>query len=328
MAARLTCVSSRVVAILADNGIASVVADLAAMSLGVPVVVLPVDLSENQLRDVIRKTGVDCVLTDRPNNLATRDIGVPSKALPIAGGLFEIEVIVDASAAVALPAGTAKVIVTTGKTGTPKILCIGHTRLEFAAEALLGAAARMQGDRHLCRLPLSTSHENIGGICTSILAGATMCVPRLKNSGITGQSIRVDELVASLDTWRATSVLTSAEILRSLVAAAERGVAVPNSIRYVAVGSAFPPALLAAADRQRIPVYGGSARVEPTAMVSVPRPMTAPRGVVENSLTHVCADDFDNLQPFRSARRYDRTNDDAHCSATAHPTSLAQRRLS
>src|SRR6202042_2356135 len=74
VAARLTVVSPRVVAILADNGIPSVVADLAAIFLGIPVVALPLDIPKQKMIDVVRKTGVDCVLTDRPDDVATLGI--------------------------------------------------------------------------------------------------------------------------------------------------------------------------------------------------------------------------------------------------------------
>ena len=105
VAARLTVVSPRVVAILAENGISSVVADLAAMSLGVPVVGLPTHFSKQQLLDTIRKTGVDCVLTDRPSDIARLGMDVVDKALPLVGTLFAIELAVQKDAAIALPPG-------------------------------------------------------------------------------------------------------------------------------------------------------------------------------------------------------------------------------
>lgn len=295
VAARLTVVSPHVVAIIAENGIAPVVADLAAMSLAVPVVVLPPDFSRQQSRDVIRKFRVDCVLTDRPDDFAQRGINHVHDATPLVGELVAIELAVDALAPGTLPAGIAKVIVDTASTGEPKIFCIGRAELEFEAESFLGVAASMQGDRHLCLLPLADANENIGGVYTAILAGATSCVPQLENVGLVGDSIRIDQLVASLETWRATSVMASPKILRSLVHAAGGGTAVANTIRYVAVPGVFPPALLAEADRQRIAVYAGRAGVEPTAVVSIDRP---------------------------------RSRHDAHRGVSAHPTVIAMDRAS
>jgi acyl-coenzyme A synthetase/AMP-(fatty) acid ligase len=282
VAARLTVVSPHVVAIIAENGIAPVVADLAAMSLGVPVVVLPPNFSRQQSRDVIRKFRVDCVLTDRPDDFAQRGIDRIHEAIPLVGELVAIELVVDGLAPGTLPAGIAKVIVDIAETGEPKIFCIGRAELEYEAESLLGVAASMQGDRHLCLLPLANANENIGGIYTAILAGATSCVPQLENVGLVGESIRIDRLVASLERWCATSVMTSPKILRSLVHAAGCGTAVANTIRYVAAAGVFPSALLAEADRQRIQVYEGRALVERTAVVSIDRPRSrhhAHRGV-------------------------------------------------
>ncbi len=305
VAARLTVVSPQVVAIFAENGIASVVGDLAAISLGVPVVALPADLSKQKLLDVIRKTGVDCVLTDRPDAVATLGIDISNKPLPISAELFAIELVVDAHAPTTLPPGTAKIVVNVGKKSEPNYLYSGRAELEFAAESLLGVAASMQGDRHLCLSPLATCHENIGGIYTTILAGATICVPRLKNLGITGESIHVDQLAASLETWCATSVLTIPKILRSLVDAAGCGIVVPSTIRYVAVAGAFPPALLAAADRQRIPVYEGRALVERTAVISINRPPSWRHGNIEKALPRVSVVACDDAQrPSRSTHRW------------------------
>ena len=304
VAARLTVVSPRVVAIFAENGIASVVVDLAAISLGVPVVALPADLSKQQLLDVIRKTGVDCVLTDRPDDVARLGIHIANNSLPITGELFAIELVVDAYVPATLPSGTAKVVVNVGKMDEPKNLYIGRAELEFMADSLLGVAASMQGDRHLCLSPLATSHENIGGIYTTILAGATICVPKLKILGVTAESIHVDQLAASLETSCATSVLTTPQILRSLVVAAGCGIAVPSTIRYVAVAGAFPPALLAAADHHRIPVYEGRAVAEQTAVVNINRPLSWRKERIEKALPRVAVTSCDDAQrPCRSSHR-------------------------
>lgn len=255
VAAQLKLHSPQVISIFAENGIAHVVADLAAMSLGVPVVALPTNLSRPHLLDILRKTHADCLLTDRPDGVAKRGVIFANASELTASELVLVEFFVDTQTPATLPFGTAKVGVEARNTCEPKNVCIGHAELESAAESMLGVAASMQGDRHFCLSPLTTSHENVGGVYTTILAGATICIAQPGTMGIAGESVHVEQLAASLDAWCATSVLTTPALLRLLVAAARRGVSVPCTIRYVSVAGSFLPALLTAADHEGIPVY-------------------------------------------------------------------------
>jgi long-chain acyl-CoA synthetase len=69
LAAQLTRYAPRVLGLLADNGIDWVLADLAALQAGIPVVPLPPYFSSSQLRHTIRSAGIDRVLTDQAADL-------------------------------------------------------------------------------------------------------------------------------------------------------------------------------------------------------------------------------------------------------------------
>lgn len=303
VAAQLKMHSPQVIAIFAASGIAYVVADLAAMSLGVPVVALPTNLSRPHLLDILRKTHVDCLLTDRPDDVGKLGVDFANAPVLTASELFLVAFFADTQTPATLPFGTAKVVVDARNTCETKNICIGRAELESAAESMLGVAASIQGDRHLCLSPLTTSYENIGGVYTTILAGATICIAQPAAMGIAGESVHVEQLAASLDAWCATSVLTTPALLRLLVAAARRGVSVPRTIRYVSVAGSFPPALLMAADHEGIPVYEGRAIVEQNAVVSINRAMSWRHRVGGKRLPRGALSPCDDAQrPFRTNR--------------------------
>jgi long-chain acyl-CoA synthetase len=69
LAEQLTRSALRTLGLLADNGIDWVLADLAALQAGIPVVPLPSYFSSSQLRYTIRNAGIDRILTDQATDL-------------------------------------------------------------------------------------------------------------------------------------------------------------------------------------------------------------------------------------------------------------------
>jgi long-subunit acyl-CoA synthetase (AMP-forming) len=271
LAASLRQSPAQVIAIHADNCVSWVLADLAAQLAGIPVVPLPLFFSPAQIAHVIRTAGIDQVLTDQPQWLSGAPQETPPASVAFHGGMRRVQLATGDIASTKLPAGTQKVTFTSGTTGEPSGVCLGRQEMEAVAESLRVASAARGDDRHLCLLPLGTLLENIGGIYTPLLAGATICVPPLVHVGMSGSSgLDVLRLVAALTEWRASSAIMVPQMLQALVAACQAGVAAPHTLRYLSVGGA-PVArrLLQEAHTLGLPVHEGYGLSECASVVAV-----------------------------------------------------------
>lgn len=287
LADRLRACAPRAIALLADNGTAWAVADLAAQAAGIPSIPLPLFFSAAQIVHVLKVAAVDHVLTDQPGRLlaALQQPGLSVE--PFYGSLQRVQL--QPAAAAALPAGTRKVTFTSGTTGEPKGVCLGQDTMETVAESLRIASAASRDDRHLCLLPLSTLLENIGGLYTPLLAGATICLPGLAAVGLSGSSgLDIGRLLAALGAWHASTAIMVPQMLQEVVAAAQADTPLPHSLRYLAVGGA-PVAvrLMEEASALGLPVHEGYGLSECASVVAVNRPGESRSGSVGKPLPHL-----------------------------------------
>jgi long-subunit acyl-CoA synthetase (AMP-forming) len=296
LADRLRAGRPRAIALLADNGTAWALADLAAHAAGIPAIPLPLFFSAAQILHVLRTAGIDQVLTDQPARLlaALQQPGLPVE--PFCGELQRVRLPDAAASAAPLPAATQKVTFTSGTTGEPKGVCLGLDAMETVAESLGVASAATRDDRHLCLLPLATLLENIGGLYTPLLTGATVCLPRLATVGLSGSSgLDVARLVGVLGDWRASTAIMVPQMLQAVVAAAQAGATLPRTLRYLAVGGAPVSArLLDNARALGLPVHEGYGLSECASVVAVSRPGASRSGSVGRPLPHVQMDFADD----------------------------------
>ncbi len=287
LADRLRAERPRAIALLADNGIGWVLADLAAHLGGIPSIPLPLFFSAAQIAHAINNAGVDLVLTDQPERLQAAYPRAQWLAPNFYGDLqcFRLP---DANR-IALPEDTMKVTFTSGTTGEPKGVCLGRATLETVAESLRQASAASQDDRHLCLLPLATLLENVAGIYTPLLAGATVCLPRLAEVGLSGSSgLNSGRMIAALHDWRASTAIMVPQMLQAMVSAGRAGIPLPVSLRYLAVGGApVGNSLLAHARALDLPVYEGYGLSECASVVAVNRPGENRAGSVGRPLPHL-----------------------------------------
>jgi long-subunit acyl-CoA synthetase (AMP-forming) len=292
---RLQQLEPRVVAIYADNGIPWVLADLAAHVSGVPTVPLPLFFSPAQLAHTVKTAGVDVVITDQAARLAAA-LNLDDVVVEPFHGVLQCLRLKAHTSAHPLPEGTQKITFTSGTTGDPKGVCLGRRDMETVAESLRVASEGNEADRHLCLLPLATLLENIGGVFTPLLSGATICLPSLANVGLSGSSgLDVQRLIQALGEWQATSAIMVPQMLEALVAAAKLGVPVSHRLRYLAVGGAPVSArLLEDAHALGLPVHEGYGLSECASVVAVNRPGERRPGSVGKPLPHVCVDFADD----------------------------------
>jgi len=280
---------ARALGTLLVNAPAWVVADLAALRAGIMHVPLPGFFSEAQLQHALQDAGIDTVITDAPQRIADLVSVRRSDTLHIGGRPFT-RLRLQPDRQQAQCAGVAKVTYTSGTTGTPRGVRLSLDAIEAVAGALARAAHAAAADRAMALLPLSILLENIGAVYVPVLGGAEILVPDPAETGVDGSS-RVDaaRLATALEKYRPTALIVPPGLLRLLTGLA-RGGAVPDSLRFIAVGGA--PAghgLLEEAAACGLPVYQGYGLSEAGSVVAMNTPAHNRPGSVGRLLPHVRA---------------------------------------
>ena len=260
----------RTLAVLADNGPAWVVADLAALRAGVTHVPLPTFFNPSQLTHVLNETCADTVLTDQPERIAALGLG-----LDLAGQWSGLAWMQRAPLARTMPAGTGKVSFTSGSTGTPKGVCLSAAGLMDTAVALTTRLADLPIGRHLATLPLALLLENTAGLYAPLLRDAEIHVPSLRALGWKGMAgFDPAALQAIARAVRPSSTILVPELLKAwTLHLAATGQKAPSGLAYVAVGGARVDAgAIREARALGLPAYQGYGLTECGSVVSLNRP--------------------------------------------------------
>lgn len=258
----------RSLAVLADNSPSWVIADLAALAVGITHVPLPTFFNGEQLAHVLESAGVETILTDQPERIGALDLG-----FAITGRWHDlIRLQRPAVARAATPVGTAKVSFTSGSTGNPKGACLTACGLLDTAKAVASRLAGIPVTRHLVTLPLSLLLENTAGIYAPLLRGAEIHLPGLASLGWQGMAgFDPRGLQQTVDRLKPETMILVPELLKAwslLLAASTRRAA--ESLRFVAVGGARVDARsIALARRVGIPAYQGYGLTECGSVVSL-----------------------------------------------------------
>lgn len=267
----------RRIAIALDNGLAWALWDLAILKAGRIGVPLPAFFSPEQLRHVLDSAGVDSLIGDDIEPWLEHGF------VQVEAGLSRRSV----ANVVALPRGTAKITYTSGTTGRPRGVCLSAETMLAVAGSLVQAGAACEVRRHLTALPLAVLLENIGGLYAPLLAGAEVILAPASETGFHGASLDAARFLGALARHRPHSLILMPQLLQVLVEAGERGVPLPGSLRFVAVGGArVAPELLRRADALGVPVFEGYGLSECASVVCLNTPAARCMGTVGRPLPH------------------------------------------
>jgi len=271
-------VGARRLGLALDNGLEWVLWDLAALVAGIVCVPVPGFFSPAQQRHVLDSAGVDSLIAADASAFAALGFGaaaqIAQRNLP---------------AVAELPAGTVKITYTSGTTGQPKGVCLDAEVQLAVARSLWLASLSCQVERHLCVLPLATLLENIAGIYAPLLAGAAIELLPVAEVGLKGASqFDLPSFLGALNRLQPHSLILLPQLLLALVTAAERGMPIANSLRFVAVGGGRVSAqLLERADALGLPIYEGYGLSECASVVCLNTPQQRKVGTVGTPLPHV-----------------------------------------
>ncbi|SNS22712.1 AMP-binding protein [Pseudomonas segetis] len=267
------------VALALDNGIEWVLWDLAILHAGLVCIPLPGFFSAAQQKHVMDSAGVDCLI-GLPNE-TSQSLGFSENAegwLQRKQGHYP-----------ELPAGTCKITYTSGTTGNPKGVCLDiATQLEVANSLYL-ASLSCSVERHLCILPLATLLENLAGVYAPLIAGAQVELIPMAKSGLQGASqFNLMQFLTSLNELQPHSLILLPQLLLALVTAAERGLPLPSSLRFIAVGGGrVAPQLLDRCGELGLPVFEGYGLSECASVVCLNTPEARKVGTVGKPLGHL-----------------------------------------
>ena len=277
-------------ALLADNGVAWAVADLALHFGEVLALPLPASFTVTQQLHALDDAGVATLLTDDPDYVSRELPGWRVDGIAPASGLHRLSRALSSSSIAEVPPGTRKVTYTSGSTASPKGVCLSAQTLEAVAAAVALATAELSIERHVCLLPLATLLENVAGLYAPLMRGATCLLPSSVETGIDYAALDVARLLDSVSRHRPHSMILVPELLHALVLAAENGWGVPESLRFVAVGGArVTESLLERAEAAGIPAYEGYGLSECASVVCLNTPGARKIGTVGRPLAHVRA---------------------------------------
>lgn len=275
-----------------DNDPAWAVADLAAMSLDIPVVPLPHFFSPKQIAHAINDAGINSIICDQAiavqELLTNQGLVAADKTNFIVAGKMLTLMHIQNSKPSNLPTGTSKVTYTSGTTGSPKGVCLSNEAMLAVASSLQKVTHASKNDRHLSILPLSTLLENIAGVYVPLLAGASCHLLSASEVGLTGATgLDLKKMMQALHLTQASTTVLTPELLRALIMAIEAGMPKPSQLRFIAVGGAsVSPRLLKRAADLSLPVFEGYGLSECASVVALNTEDAACAGSVGKALPH------------------------------------------
>ena len=271
------------VGVYADNSPHWIAADLAAQVARVDLVPLPAFFSSEQLAHVVRASGMAAMLGSEAAPAASFELD--SEA---GGGLRLFRSASSPGGRHAVSQGR-KITFASGTTQAPKGVILTTAQQLRTARALAAVIGPFGIRRHLSALPLPVLLENVAGVYTALMMGATCLCPTLDDLGVAGASgFDPERFLDAIAYYEPHSLILLPQMLHALVARLARRTSIDariRSLKLVSVGGAkTPPALITAARALGLPVYEGYGLTECGSVVSLNLPAADRVGTVGKPL--------------------------------------------
>jgi len=287
-AARLRGIAAAALAL--DNGIDWVIYDLAAFSIGIRSVPLPLFFSDSQIAHALADADLDAILFDQvlPKGVSGSGVALPgisdsrlqriraARARQLAGKQ-------------ANPSSVAKISYTSGTTGAPQGIELSSALIEQTSASLCAAIGDLEIQSHLSVLPYATLLENIAGIYVPLSLGRCVYAESAAAVGLTSAlGLDPSKLRVSFERIQPNSLILTPQLLEVLCQLAETAAIKTDCLVFVAVGGArVAPALMRRARAAGIPAYEGYGLTEFASVATLNTPANDRIGSVGKPLPGV-----------------------------------------
>ncbi|RPI39169.1 MAG: hypothetical protein EHM59_22395, partial [Betaproteobacteria bacterium] len=203
-----------VVGLLADNSPQWVVLDLALQAAGMIVVPLPSFFSAEQMMHAAGASGMQALLC--ADRVQAAQLGFIDPLYDDAQGIhcFRRPATTPRQADGASGCAAAKITFTSGTTGAPKGVRLSLDQQLKTARALAALMARIGILRHLSALPLAVLLENVAGVYTAMMLGASCICPPLEELGVSGASgFDAERFLAAIAHYQPDSLIVLPQML-------------------------------------------------------------------------------------------------------------------
>jgi len=300
LAAELSQMQIRSLALCGSNSIAWIAADLAAKKANITVIPVPLFFSAAQIRHLLQDSRADAVFM--PAELSGGQPAAPEwlQALQASHAVKRIAAadavkgqfiyLAHTGGLAEHSAKPSKITYTSGSTGAPKGVCLGEDTLDSITQSLRRALSSSRLGRHLCLIPFAALLENIAGIYVALSMGRALAVGEVSQFGlISNHEFSVQNFVHAVKQYQIESVILLPQMLKAVAEyIAARDAAGFGSLKFIAVGGGkVSPGLLMQCEKLGLPVYEGYGLSECASVVSLNLPNAAKIGSVGRPLPHV-----------------------------------------
>lgn len=266
--------------VMADNSLAWLIADLAALHAGITLVPVPPFFTLQQQQQLLDHAQVYHLLSDR--GALHSDWSAVSNPQLAALTLWQ-------QGCNSMTAESCKITYTSGSTAEPKGVRLSEQVLLQTIAAIDAVLPADCAHRHVAIMPLAVLLENIAGAWLALWRGMSLHLPSAKMSGLQGSSqLDIQQFWRLLRDYAADSLITTPALAAAVVHGVQAEQLNAAQFGFIAVGGAAVPAqLLNQAQQLNLPLYQGYGLSECGSVVSLNTPRANRWGSVGKALPGV-----------------------------------------